>query len=287
LPLTIADPAIVGESPAWDARTGRLYWVDVLGRWLGVVHGDGAAGWSNFARIAMPTLTAFVTPTVSGGVLLGLGRSLVELSGEGERLAEHELVRCATGTRLNDCAVDPVGRVLCSTIAEQEGARCALVRRELDGSVSVLDDDLAMGNGIGWSPNGQTLYWVDSLAGILYAADYNVSRGLGRRAVHTQFAHGTPDGLSVDSDGTVWVAMWGTGIIERLGEDGRRLGSVDVGHRGVTNLTFAGDDLTLVVATTSIIGATPAERTPGRLVVAPTSTAGLPAVPAPSLCIVG
>ncbi len=97
------------------------------------------------------------------------------------------------------------------------------MRVEHDGTITVLDDDLTLSNGLGWSPDGHTMYSVDSVPGVVWSRPYEAANGrVGRRSVLIDLAGvapgGGPDGLCVDADGMVWVAVWGVGEVRREGE---------------------------------------------------------------------
>ena len=212
----------LGETPIWDEAAGLLHWVDIF---AGAVWSlDPASGEAR--HFEHGTVVGSVVPRERGGLVLAAGRALVatDLDGGGaETLVEVEPDR--PENRFNDCRVDPAGRFFGGTKVndpELEG-RGALYRIGPDLSPTVAIADTGIANGIGWSPDGATLYFIDSPLQRLDAYEFDPATGdLGaRRTVATiDPEDGLPDGLTVDAEGGIWVALVRTSTVRRYSPEG-------------------------------------------------------------------
>jgi sugar lactone lactonase YvrE len=243
----------LGEGPTWDPRAGLLRWVDIdRGHlWEATVDRDGV-GTPRLALDCGPTLGAAVHAD-DGGLLLARTQHLEHRDKTGAIVGTVRLVPGGVLSRLNDGACDPAGRYLVGSLARdgRTGAE-RLWRVEHDGTVTVLDDDLTLSNGLGWSPDGTVMYQVDTVPGTVYARDYDVASGeVGPRRVLVEIRDGAPDGLTVDARGDLWVAVWGAAQIRRHSPDGRLMQVVQTGAPLTTSCAFVGPDLDLLVITTA------------------------------------
>jgi sugar lactone lactonase YvrE len=173
--------------------------------------------------------------------------------------------------------VDPEGRFLIGTMPlEGESDREVLMRVERDGSLTVLDDDLGLSNGLAWSTDGTRMYSVDSTSHTVYVRTHDVDR-----RVHLTVPEGFPDGIAVDAEDHLWVAVWGAGAVHRYAPDGAlvdRLAMPTALHTSA--IAFAGDDLRTLVITTAQQHLTDEQLAEypdsGRLFTVRTDVAGLP-----------
>jgi sugar lactone lactonase YvrE len=198
---------------------------------------------------------------------------------------ETRVVPAGARRRLNDGACDPAGAFLVGTLAlgEVQGDE-TLVRLERDGTLTVLDDDLNLSNGLCWSPDGTLLYSVDSVPGIVWVRSYDAATGAtGPRREWLRITDGLPDGLCADADGHLWIAVWGAGEVRRFTPDARPAGVVTVPAPHTTSVAFAGPglDRLLITTATATLGADRLAAYPmsGRLFLADTGIAGLPVTP--------
>lgn len=248
--------ALVGESPVWDAGTGVLMWVDVLRR---EVHRFSAAdGRDEFVRLSCPV--GAVIPQDRGGCIVAAGMGVGLLDGSEAQLTW--IARADRGDRMNDAGCDPAGRLWAGTltIAHRPGA-AALYR--LDGTtLARVLDDVTLSNGLAWSPDAATLYYADTLTEQVDAFDYDIGRGTishRRCFVDLHEVPGRPDGITVDADGGVWIAMARGGTVRRFAADGRPSDVVEVGTQRVTSCGFGGAGLRDLYVTTSCVGLGEAE----------------------------
>jgi sugar lactone lactonase YvrE len=280
-PLT-AGGALLGESPRWDDRTGRLLWVDL---WGGLLHAtDPVTGGTATTELA-PPLSAVVA-TTRGTRVVTQGLCVLEVT---EEVARHVAdVPEAHGLRANDAAADPAGRLWIGTmqLPGRTGAPGGLWRWEPGDAVPVrMLDSALLANGLAWSPAGDRLYFVDSRRQTVTAFPYDAGTGdIGGAEpfVAVPAEAGLPDGLAVASDGSVWVALAGGGVVHRYTEDGLLADRVELPVRFPTSCAFGGNGLTELFVTTGSRQVSLAERAAavaggaGALFHVATDVSGLP-----------
>jgi sugar lactone lactonase YvrE len=269
----------LAESPVWDAARGRLLWVDIDAALL--VEGRLGAG-----SIEVAATRSFDDPVTAvavaedGSLAVAVGRRIVELTPEGDPGRSVEVIPATRPSRLNDAVADPEGRLLIGSksLVGRAGAE-VLVRVGPDG-VTAIDDDLTLSNGLAWSPDASILYSVDSIPGVVWARDRDAHGVLGPRRELLRIADGTPDGLCVDTEGCLWIAIWGRGEVRRYLPDGTVEASVGVDAPYTSSVAFAGPDLALLVITTARAesgpGASAASPGSGRLHLADPGVRGIP-----------
>jgi len=249
--LVVDGRAEVGESPVWDDRTGTLHWVDILGA---VVHvTEPVRGTDRTIAVGQPV--GAVALRERGGLVLALrdGIALLELDGGAPEMVARLPAR--PGIRMNDAKVDPVGRLWCETM-ESDGApgKGSLLRLDPGGRLEVVLDELAIPNGIDWSLDGRTMYFAESLERTVRAYPYDPETGaLGRADVVVRLDDddGLPDGLTVDAEGCIWLAVWNGWGVRRYDADGRELGRIGLPVAQVTCPAFGGPDLDELYLTTA------------------------------------
>jgi sugar lactone lactonase YvrE len=248
LPLPAAE---LGESACWDPATGILYWVDSP---AGLVHCMDGSGEHRCWDIGRPV--GVVVPRAGGGLAIGAGDGFVALdqaTGTVTPLATAEPDK--PGNQMNDGACDRAGRFYAGTMAADESpGQGALYRLDPDHTVTQLLTGVGISNGIGWSPDERLMYYVDSLAYRVDVLDYDPATGAisGRRPFASLGDGGAmPDGLAVDAEGGVWVAVWAGSMIQRYSADGRRTAVVELPAACVTSCAFGGPDLDQLYITTA------------------------------------
>jgi len=257
-PLPVA-ASVAGESPFWHPGEQALYWVDVAAFKLNrFVPGTGAHREWSFA-----TEVASAAPRPGGGVLLAMRDGLFHFdtaSGQRERIIKAPYDQAQL--RFNDGKADPQGRFWVGTLHEQRQPRGSLYCLTPDRFDRILDD-VANSNGLGWSPDGRTMYWSDTKLATVFAFDFDPASGdLARRRVFASFPPkpadgsleaygGRPDGAAVDSAGCYWVACFEGQRLARFGADGTLRQSVPLPVRCPTMPCFGGDDLKTLFVTTS------------------------------------
>lgn len=246
----------LGEGPFWDGAAQRLSWVDI-GRgelwWAGLgPHGAPQHPTRAFGGPVAATLGVAV-PGTSGGWTCGADGAVLLLDDEGAVLDRLELE--PPTARMNDGACDPAGRFWVGSKAHDNAAGAgSLFRVDLDGTVTRVLRGLTIANGLGWSTDGTQMYVTDSAAGAVDAYDYDVDTGdLGssRPLLRLPAGVGAPDGLTVDADGYLWVAVWGGREVRRYAPDGGLQSVVRLATSHVTSCAFVGPALTDLVVTTA------------------------------------
>jgi sugar lactone lactonase YvrE len=243
--------AKLAEGPLWDERAGRLWWVDPL---EGLLYATTPAGDTRQWKLS-PEPTA-VCLTGRGDLLLAVRDGFARFdpaSGALQPLAS--IGSAGQRERMNDGGCDPAGRFWAGSMAEDlRPGGGALYRLDPDGALTRVLDGVGLSNGIGWSPDGRTLYYTDSLEYRIDQLDFDPSSGaLARRRPFAQLsrAEGLPDGLTVDAEGFVWTALFGGSAVRRYAPDGRLDRVIDVPAAAVTSVAFGGRALDELYITTS------------------------------------
>jgi sugar lactone lactonase YvrE len=242
----------LGEGILWDEASGVLRWVDITN---GTAHSallDGQHIGRADAVVLDDTVGA-VACAVDGGLLIAGSRDLITVDPQGRVTGRIPLIPDGRASRLNDGAVDPAGRFLVGTLALGATAHDErLYRIDADRSVTQLRDDLGQANGIGWSPDGGTIYVVDTVPGTVWCADYDLATGQPRNwSPLLSIDDGFPDGLTVDADGRLWIAIWGAGEVRCYSSAGVLEAAVEVAAPQVSSQAFCGPDLDVLVITTA------------------------------------
>ena len=247
----------LGEGLRWDARRDEVLAVDILaGRvYRGQVADDGTL--TLIRTYTVPgTVGAIVPVEGDEGWVLAAGQGFVHLSPEGVLQPIVEVT--PAGTRMNDGACDPQGRLWAGTLADDfRPGGGALYRLDPDGHVEVMLDDLTISNGLGWSPDGATMYLADSGPRLVHAFEFNQRTGQiseGRVLITITEQLGAPDGLTVDADGDIWVAIYGGGRVQRYSPEGVLREELLVPAAQSTSCAFAGRDLNRLYVTTATEG---------------------------------
>ena len=246
------EQTILGEGPRWDARRGELLRVDIAaGRvFRELVADDGSL--IPIRTYRLPGTVGAVAPIEGDrGWVLAAGRGFALLDPDGAFSVIAEVA--SEGGRMNDGAADPQGRFWAGTVAERPGA-AVLYRLDRDGRIDAMLDGLTTSNGIGWSPDGRTMYLADSGPRVIHAFDFDGDAGTispGQVLVEVPEEIGTPDGLTVDAEGDLWVAIWGGGRIHRYSPAGGLRQVLAVPAMQTTSCAFAGSDLHRLYVTTA------------------------------------
>ena len=251
--MTVADvkvwsavPGLLSEGPRWHEERQELLWVDILGRQMhrGTLSPDGAL--ARVETISVDRHVGAVAPAVGGGYVLAAGPGFLYLDEAG---SVRELAQPEAGhveVRMNDGACDVQGRFWGGTMAYDEAPGAgALYRLELDGSCTTVLTGLTIANGIGWSPDASTMYLNDSGTGCLYVFRFDGPTGAishRRTLVHIDQPGVVPDGLTVDEEGGIWVALWNGAAVHRYAPDGTLLASVPLPVQRPTSCAFGGLD---------------------------------------------
>jgi sugar lactone lactonase YvrE len=253
------EAAELGEGPRLDGRTGEVVWVDILAGRLYRCAWDGGR-LRTIAVIEVGRHLGAVAPVDApgGGWVAAAGQGFAHVAEDGTVtvLAEPEAHQHGR-TRMNDGACDPQGRFWAGSMAydERPGAG-TLYRMDHDGTVTAMVHGVTISNGLGWSPDGTTMYYADSGAGTVDAFDFDgVGGDLERRRTLVRCdGPAVPDGLWVDDEGCLWVAMWGGGEVRRYAPDGGLVHASPLPVSRPTACCFVGQDRDTLIITSARSG---------------------------------
>ncbi|MFI2640000.1 SMP-30/gluconolactonase/LRE family protein [Streptomyces sp. NPDC018610] len=267
--------AELGEGPTWDPAAGRLIWIDILSS---RVHTYDPATGRRTVRVTDQHVGA-AKPRAGGGLVLNLrdGVGLVDPDGAFRWLHREPVA----GRRGNDAAVAPDGSLWAGTMRYDEApGGGTLTRLTGDGPAEAVLADVTVSNGTGWSPDGRLMYYVDTPTRRIDVFDHDGGRVSGRRELaRVEEGAGFPDGLTVDAEGCVWVALWDGGAVRRYTPTGELDRIVRLPASRPTACAFGGPALTDLYITTARVGLTAPHPLAGSLLVVPDAGEGLPQPP--------
>jgi sugar lactone lactonase YvrE len=243
--------AHVGEGPVWDARRGRLIWVDITNNH--VFSTDPTSGATSCREL--DRAVGIVLPRAAGGYVAALQDGFYVLPDEGgpELIAAVEAVDPVT--RFNDGEIDPQGRFWAGTMGwGAEPMAGSLYRLDVGGAVTRVIEGVTISNGLGWSPDGTIMYYVDTPTLRVDMFDFDpVSGEIENRREFVTIRHGggRPDGLTVDSEGAVWVATWPGYGVHRYLPDGSLDAVIPLPVSNVSSIELGGPDLRDAFITTA------------------------------------
>ncbi len=260
--LVLDARAVHGEGPAWDAASGRLLWVDMMGERLHLTTPDG-----HDEVVAYDRPVCVAVPRTAGGLALALGDGFWLQDGDGSlrrAWAIPQPVAPAGALRMNDGKCDPAGRFWAGSMAYDARAGAgSLYRLDPDGATHEVLRDVTISNGLAWTPDGTTMFYIDTPTQRVDAFDMDPATGViaNRRAtVEIPPAAGMPDGMTIDDDGGLWVALWQGSAVHRYTPDGRLDTVVELPCVNVTSCCFGGPDLDELYITTSPSGLSASDR---------------------------
>lgn len=271
----VTDPiAYHGEGPVWSPRWGGLRWVDMLAGDVLSLADDGTVSRRHVGDVA-----AAVRPRRRGGAVMGVERGFALEDADGT-VTHLPALWDDCGIRMNEGSCDPDGRFYCGSMAyDKRPGAGTLYRLAPDGSVAVILTAVTVSNGLEWSPEGTHAYYNDTPTQRIAVFDYDPSSGLtGQRTFVTiPDDAGRPDGLTVDAQGGVWVALNNGGAVRRYSPAGVLDEVIELPARKVTACTFGGPHLDELFITTSRENLEPSEDPlAGSLFRAQVDLAGLP-----------
>jgi sugar lactone lactonase YvrE len=261
--VAVPAQAEVGERPFWDAAADALMWVDIL---AGHLHRYRPGSGDSVFHTAGVAVGA-AAPRAGRGYVLAAADGFRLVGADGQPAGgPWRPAGMLADVRFNDGACDPAGRFWAGTVAgDRRAGAAALYRLDPSGQISVVLDGVTESNGLGWSPDGGTFYYIDSGAARprIRAFPCDMAAGtLGeaRDLVQPSPSQGIPDGLVVDADGCLWVAFWGGGAVRRYAPDGSLLAELPVPVSQPSCPAFGGPGLEDLYVTTAWENMTTAER---------------------------
>nr|WP_121270745.1 SMP-30/gluconolactonase/LRE family protein [Pedobacter schmidteae] len=249
--LLLDSRCMLGEGAIWDYQAQRLYWVDIE---LGQLHWlSPSSGISEYSFPGKNIST--VVPTSKGALLVALKDGIYDY-----QLSNHQLTLIQanpenhlTGNRFNDGKCDPSGRFWVGTMGDEQSA--ALYRVDRDYAIYTMQKGITNSNGIVWSADKKTMYYIDTPTYKVTAYTYNNKTGQisnPRVVINVPKEIGYPDGATIDAEGMLWIAIWGGYCVGRWNpETGELLSKVAVDAKNVTSCAFGSEALDTLYITTA------------------------------------
>lgn len=274
----LGDPSVYhGEGAFWDPLLGTLRYVDIT---RGDVHTLDADGSGRSSCTHLAEVTAVIRARRCGGYLVAVERGFLLL--DAALQPERELVAFEDAdVRMNEGGCDAAGRFYCGSMAyDERTGGGTLYRLDPDLSVHVVRDHVSVPNGLVWTADGRTAFHADSPDRRIYAYDVDpVTGAFGDRRVHVELATGYPDGMAIDDEGGLWVAVWSGGEVRRYDAEGALSDTIEVGTTNPTSCAFGGADARTLFITTSRKDLTAPEEHAGQVLAVDVGVAGAPVHP--------
>ncbi|MCH6472112.1 SMP-30/gluconolactonase/LRE family protein [Sinomonas terrae] len=253
----------VGEGPIWDPIREEVLWVDIPASAVMRAELTREGSLQIIETILFPDTAGAVTISESGELLVAGRERLYTRDRDGVIHPGTVLLPSGTGRRLNDGKPDPGGHFVVGSLSLRQRSQSGseiLVRVEADGAVTTIDSDLTLSNGLAWSTDQASMYSVDTNTRRVYVRDYDASSGaIGDREVFIELPEGLPDGLCVDAEDHLWLAVYGLGQVNRYAPSGELVGRITVPAPRVTCVAFVGPSLDTLVITTATAGLSEAD----------------------------
>ena len=245
--LVLDAKAMLGEGPAWDAKTQTLYWLDILGMRV-------YAGTRTLAQLE--EFIGCLAPCKNGHLILGTRCRLIDLEPDSGRLKTLASLDSEPPTnRINDGKCDSAGKFLMGTMDMNEKEPTGTLYSFNGKTVTALFSGVIVSNGLAWSPDHKTLYYIDTPSREVKAFDYDTTTGKIARlriVIHVDEALGWPDGMTSDMDGNLWIAMWGGAQVTKWNPDtGELLAQIPVPALNTSACVFGGRDLNELYVTSA------------------------------------
>jgi sugar lactone lactonase YvrE len=260
----------LGEGPIWDARTQTLYWVDIFARRI-------YAGSDLFAELDEYEFLGCIAPREKGGLILALSGDASHADDGRFSFASLEpfdhtqgkpdsakltllsaLTDESSGNRFNDGKCDPRGRFLAGTMGKGESAPTGSLYSFDGRSVTKILSGITISNGMTWSPDHKTFYYIDTRTRQVRVFDYDLETGAianPRVVVYVPEALGWPDGMTSDMHGNLWIAMWGGAKVTKWNPNtGELLEQIPIPAMNVSSCVFGGRNMNELYLTSARIG---------------------------------
>jgi len=254
---------VIGEGPIWHSQEQSLYWVDFVEHHQ-ILRFSPATRRMEVFETGIPVMALGIRKT--GGFIAATGKGLATWDPQRKTFETVcDPLAGRDGFRFNDAATDGRGRFWVGTLneANPRGPDGELYCLQADGSCRVMDKNITVANGTGWSPDRKTMYFTDTFRYTVYAYDFDADAGTianRRTFVQTSPDAGLPDGLTVDSEGFVWSAFWGGWKVVRYNPEGKVDREYKVPVPNPSSCAFGGKRLDELYITTAYLGLSPEEK---------------------------
>ena len=242
--------ATLGEGLIWDARTQTLYWLDILNKRI-YVGGD--------VLVELDEFIGCIAPRKTGGLVLTKRFSFWTLEPASVRTSLIlPLTNEPSNNRFNDGKCDPRGRFLAGTMDMGETDPNGSLYSLDEKTVTKILSDVTISNGMAWSPDHKTFYYIDTPTRIVRAFDYDLETGAianSRNVIHVPETQGWPDGMTSDTQGNLWIAMWGGAKMTKWNSNtGELLEQIPVPAKNVSSCVFGGKNMNELYMTSARVG---------------------------------
>ena len=244
-------PAALGEGPMWDSKEKKLYWLDIVehsAHCLSIETNEHKS-WK------MPGVIGALVLRASGGLIVAVGDSIYSLELENNKLEKIVTLPSITHTelRFNDGKCDRLGRLWVGIAdSKLENPQGGLFRIDADGTATQMEKGITISNGLGWSPDDKKFYYTDTLRHCVYQYDFDLASGLisnRRTFIQINPKDGFPDGLTIDSAGFMWLALWDGGKILRISPNGSIDREIKFPVERATSCIFGGENFQTLFVT--------------------------------------
>jgi sugar lactone lactonase YvrE len=266
----------LGEGPIWSANTNSVTWTDITQNTFHTADIDTGRTMS----FGVPSMVGAIAHSKDGGYIAATQKGFARIGVDGKYSPLHSFL--PDDMRMNDGKVDPSGRFWAGSMALSfEKGRGSLYVLEKDNSYRSILDDITLSNGMGWSPDAQYFYYIDSVPGVLKRFDYDLYTGHisnPKDLITFDSSSGIPDGMSMSSDGKIVIALWDGGRIEIYEPSGEKVSEITLGVSRPTSCTFAGPNRDILIVSTASQGIDQADEPLAGKILAVTGTglSGLP-----------
>lgn len=251
--------AELGEGSIWNYTDNRLYWIDIENGIIYIYNPQTRKAEKHFTHDKIGT----IVPDGSGGAVVALTNGFYHIDFKTDSLTLlADIESDIKGNRFNDGKCDPMGRFWAGSMSvEDKLKKGTLYRMDFDHSIHKMIDSVSISNGIIWSLDNKTMYYIDTPTRQVKAFEYDNTSGdlgAGRVAITVPDSLGFPDGMTIDAEGKLWIALWGGGSVGRWDpETGKILQKIELPALNVTSCAFGGKDLETLYITTARSGLTP------------------------------
>jgi sugar lactone lactonase YvrE len=253
--------ALLGEGPIWNQQTSELYWVDIDGKLLNIYNPETKIN----RGLPVPLRIGTVVPSGPNEAIIALEDGMYKIDIQtGEVSLFSTLEADISENRFNDGKCDPAGRLWVGSMKlENTGMPANLYMIDHDGTATIKIENVSISNGIIWSLDQKKMYYVDSPNRKVRAFDFNITNGNisnERVLVELSEADGFPDGIAIDEEDMLWVALWGGYAVARFNtQTGELMQKIDVPVKNVTACAFGGENLDILYITTASVETTDEE----------------------------
>jgi sugar lactone lactonase YvrE len=250
--LVLDAKAFLGEGSIWQPKEKKLYWVNIEGKTLHIYDPETKQD----RELPVGSRVGTVVPVEGGGALVALQSGINYIDTKTGKLTFLIDPLKDTALRFNDGKCDPAGRFWVGTLAlDRRRKGAVLYRYDTDKTIHLMLDSVSISNGIVWTKDKKTMYYNDTPTNTIQGFDYdNITGEISNRRVAVTIPRGTgsPDGMTIDAEDNLWVALWGGYCIAKFNpRTGELLQKIKVPAPNVSSCAFGGENLETLYITTA------------------------------------